>query len=180
MGALWTKIMDLFGGMQDARLLMLGLDAAGKTTILYKLKLGEILTTTPTVGFNVEVVEYNNLRLTVWDLGGQEKLRKLWHHSLLGTQALIFVIDSSDRDRIEEAQEELQHILSTEEMKDVAVLVYANKQDLPHSMSTEELAQKLMLHDLKHKRWHIQPTCATAGDGLMEGLDWLAKELSKR
>merc|ERR1719178_667237 len=92
---------------QEMRILMVGLDAAGKTTILYKLKLGEVVTTIPTIGFNVETVEYKNIKFTVWDVGGQDKIRKLWRNYSQGTEGIIFVIDSSDRDRIEDAREEL-------------------------------------------------------------------------
>jgi small GTP-binding protein len=88
-----------------------GLDAAGKTTILYKLKLGEIVTTIPTIGFNVETVEYKNICFTVWDVGGQDKIRPLWRHYFQNTQGLIFVVDSNDRERIVEAQEELQKMV---------------------------------------------------------------------
>merc|ERR1712188_24289 len=104
--------------MGDQRVLMVGLDAAGKTTVLYKLKLGKVVTTIPTIGFNVETVEYRNIRFTVWDIGGQDKIRKLWRHYYQGTQGLIFVIDSSDHDRIETAREELLKMLAAEEMKD--------------------------------------------------------------
>merc|ERR1711933_235361 len=97
-----------------------GLDAAGKTTILYKLKLGEVVTTIPTIGFNVETVEYKNISFQVWDIGGQDKIRKLWRHYYLGTHGAIFVVDSSDRDRIEDAREELTKMLSEEEMRDAA------------------------------------------------------------
>merc|ERR1719508_34174 len=82
---------------------MVGLDAAGKTTILYKLKLGEIVTTIPTIGFNVETVEYKNISFTVWDVGGQDKIRPLWRHYFQNTQGLIFVVDSNDRERIGES-----------------------------------------------------------------------------
>ena len=92
-------------------LALVGLDAAGKTTILYKLKLGEIVTTIPTIGFNVETVEYKNICFTVWDVGGQDKIRPLWRHYFQNTQGLIFVVDSNDRERIKEAQEELQKMV---------------------------------------------------------------------
>lgn len=88
-----------------------GLDAAGKTTILYKLKLGEIVTTIPTIGFNVETVEYKNICFTVWDVGGQDKIRPLWRHYFQNTQGLIFVVDSNDRERITEAEKELQNMV---------------------------------------------------------------------
>merc|ERR1719482_1017952 len=112
-------------GNQEMRILMVGLDAAGKTTILYKLKLGEVLTTIPTVGFNVEQVEYKNINFTVWDVGGQDKIRKLWRYYYENTQGLIFVVDSSDRDRIEDAREELTKMLQEDEMRDAVLLVFA-------------------------------------------------------
>lgn len=134
------------------RILMVGLDAAGKTTILYKLKLGEIVTTIPTIGsscthldhlskaistyriclgFNVETVEYKNIQFTVWDVGGQDKIRPLWRHYFQNTQGIIFVVDSNDRDRVVEAKEELQRMLNEDELRDALLLVFANKQDLP-------------------------------------------------
>merc|ERR1712048_950550 len=109
-------------GKQEMRILMVGLDAAGKTTILYKLKLGEVGTTIPTIGFNVETVEYKNLKFTVWDVGGQDKIRPLWRHYYQGTNGVIFVVDSNDRDRIEDAREELAGLLSADEMRDAALL----------------------------------------------------------
>merc|ERR1712059_227832 len=102
---------------KEMRILMVGLDAAGKTTILYKLKLGEVVTTIPTIGFNVETVEYKNINFTVWDIGGQDKIRKLWRYYYQGTDGAIFVVDSSDRDRIEDAREELFKMLNEEEMR---------------------------------------------------------------
>lgn len=162
------------------RILMVGLDAAGKTTILYKLKLGEIVTTIPTIGFNVETVEYKNISFTVWDVGGQTKIRKLWRHYFANTDGIIFVVDSNDRERIAEAEEELHNMLGEEELRNSILLVFANKQDLPNSMSTAELTDKLKLNAMKNRKWYIQATCATQGSGLYEGLDWLSNELATR
>jgi len=150
-----------------------------KTTILYKLKLGEIVTTIPTIGFNVETVEYKNINFTVWDVGGQDKIRPLWRHYFQNTQGLIFVVDSNDRERAGEAAEELQKMLSEDELREAALLVFANKQDLPNAMSVAEITDKLGLHSLRQRKWYIQSTCATSGDGLYEGLDWLSNTLSK-
>jgi len=158
--------------------LMVGLDAAGKTTILYKLKLGEIVTTIPTIGFNVETVEYKNINFTVWDVGGQDKIRPLWRHYFQNTQGLIFVVDSNDRERVNEAAEELNKMLNEDELRDAALLVFANKQDLPNAMSVAEITDKLGLHSVRSRKWYIQSTCATSGDGLYEGLDWLSNVLS--
>jgi len=84
MGGQISKMMGKIFGSKEMRLLMLGLDAAGKTTILYKLKLGQDVTTIPTVGFNVETVTYKNVKFNVWDVGGQDKIRPLWRHYFSG------------------------------------------------------------------------------------------------
>merc|ERR1712046_20585 len=111
------------------------------TTVLYKLKLGEVVTTIPTIGFNVEKVEYKNINFTVWDIGGQDKIRKLWRYYYQNTQGLIFVVDSNDRDRIEDARAELANMLGEEEMRNAALLVFANEQDLPNSMAAAEVSE---------------------------------------
>ncbi|NXS62213.1 ARF5 factor, partial [Brachypteracias leptosomus] len=160
--------------------LAVGLDAAGKTTILYKLKLGEIVTTIPTIGFNVETVEYKNICFTVWDVGGQDKIRPLWRHYFQNTQGLIFVVDSNDRERVQESAEELQKMLQEDELRDAVLLVFANKQDMPNAMAVSELTDKLGLQTLRSRTWYVQATCATQGTGLYDGLDWLSHELSKR
>merc|ERR1712151_631403 len=170
----------LFGGKREMRILMVGLDAAGKTTILYKLKLGEVVTTIPTLGFNVEEVQYKNINFTVWDVGGQDKIRKLWRYYYQNTQGLILVVDSNDRDRIQDAREEIAKILSEDEMRDAILLVFANKQDLPNSMPAAEVTEKLGLHNMRSRQWFIQSACATTGDGLYEGLDWLSRTLSSK
>ncbi|KAK2718627.1 ADP-ribosylation factor 4 [Artemia franciscana] len=180
MGLTLSSVFQRLFGKVQMRILMVGLDAAGKTTILYKLKLGEIVTTIPTIGFNVETVEYKNISFTVWDVGGQDKIRPLWRHYFQNTQGLIFVVDSNDRERIGEAQDELQKMLSEDELRDAVVLVFANKQDLPNAMSPAELTDRLGLNQLRNRKWYIQAACATQGNGLYEGLDWLSNELSKK
>merc|ERR1711879_980554 len=179
MGLTMSSLFTRLFGKKQMRILMVGLDAAGKTTILYKLKLGEIVTTIPTIGFNVETVEYKNICFTVWDVGGQDKIRPLWRHYFQNTQGLIFVVDSNDRERITEAQEELQKMLQEDELREATLLVFANKQDLPNAMTASELTDKLGLQNLRNRRWYIQATCAVQGHGLYEGLDWLSSELSK-
>merc|ERR1711868_37206 len=178
MGLTLSSVFGRLFAKKQMRILMVGLDAAGKTTILYKLKLGEIVTTIPTIGFNVETVEYKNISFTVWDVGGQDKIRPLWRHYYQNTQGLIFVVDSSDRERIQESHDELHKMLNEDELRDAIVLVFANKQDLPNALSVTELTEKLGLNQLRRK-WYVQAACATQGTGLYEGLDWLSSELSK-
>ncbi|EJD01139.1 ARF/SAR [Fomitiporia mediterranea MF3/22] len=177
MGMTFSKIFQSLIGKKEMRILMVGLDAAGKTTILYKLKLGEIVTTIPTIGFNVETVEYKNISFTVWDVGGQDKIRPLWRHYFQNTQGIIFVVDSNDRDRIVEAREELQRMLNEDELRNALLLVFANKQDLPNAMNAAEITDKLGLPSLQNRIWYIQAACATSGDGLYEGLEWLSHNI---
>lgn len=181
MGIIASAVKKLFGGFTvPRRILMLGLDAAGKTSVLYKLKLGENVNSIPTVGFNCETVEYKNVELNVWDVGGQDKIRALWKHYYHGTDAIIFVVDSSDKERFEEAREELHKLLVQEELRDACLLVYANKRDLPGSVSAAQLADELHLNKLRKREWFVQDSVATQGDGLFEGLDWLTATVKKQ
>jgi len=152
------------------------------------LKLGEIVTTIPTIGFNVETVEYKNISFTVWDVGGQDKIRPLWRHYYRDTDSVIFVVDSNDQERIDDssgvcasmpASEELHSMLQDDELRNAVLLVLANKQDLPNAMPGAEVCEKVGLHDLRSRKWFLQTACATSGDGIYEGLDWLSSELSK-
>ena len=113
----------------------------------------------------------------MWDVGGQDKIRPLWRHYFQNTQGLIFVVDSNDRERAGEAREELTRMLAEEELRDAKLLVFANKQDLPNAMTAAELTDKLDLHALRNRDWYIQAACATNGEGLYEGLDWMSNKL---
>ncbi|KAM0901993.1 hypothetical protein ACQ4PT_019548 [Festuca glaucescens] len=189
MGQAFRKLFDAFFGNSEMRVVMLGLDAAGKTTILYKLHIGEVLSTVPTIadfsflllllGFNVEKVQYKNVMFTVWDVGGQEKLRPLWRHYFNNTDGLIYVVDSLDRERIGKAKAEFQTIINDPFMLNSVILVFANKQDMKGAMTPMEVCEGLGLNDLKNRRWHIQGSCALKGDGLYEGLDWLSSTLKE-
>ncbi|RLN07677.1 ADP-ribosylation factor 1-like 2 [Panicum miliaceum] len=179
MGQAIRKLFDSFFSTREMRVVMLGLDAAGKTTILYRLHMGEVLSTVPTVGFNVEKVQYKNVVFTVWDVGGQEKFRSLWKMYLSNSDALIYVVDSLDRERIGDARQEFQTIIKDPLMANSIILVFANKQDLRGAMSTDEVSEGLGLHDLRNRIWHIQGTCALRGEGLYDGLDWLASTLKQ-
>eukprot|EP00730_Choanoeca_flexa_P007918 TRINITY_DN12414_c0_g1_i1.p1 TRINITY_DN12414_c0_g1~~TRINITY_DN12414_c0_g1_i1.p1 ORF type:complete len:183 (+),score=48.40 TRINITY_DN12414_c0_g1_i1:338-886(+) len=177
MGLVASRLFDWLKGDLNARIVMVGLDAAGKTTILYKLKLGEVITTIPTIGFNVEEVSYKNLNLNVWDVGGQTKIRPLWRHYFNNSDAIIYVVDSADAERMEEARGELQNMLQDESLRGAHLLVYANKQDAPGAQKIDTVVDKLGLRDIRDREWYIQSTCALRGEGLYEGLDWLSRTL---
>ncbi|KAH7100436.1 ADP-ribosylation factor 1-like protein [Auriculariales sp. MPI-PUGE-AT-0066] len=181
MGALASRlrgVLDRFGP-QETRIMMLGCDNAGKTTILYQLKLGEVIITIPTIGFNVETVTHRNLTFTVWDMGGQDRIRVLWRLYYRNTRGVIFVVDSNDTQRIEEVAETLHRVLEEADLRDAAVLVLANKQDLPNALPVASLVDQLRMLKV-HQEWFIQAACATSGDGLAEGLDWLAEAIKRK
>lgn len=179
---LWLS--NLFSGLtekKNLRILMVGLDAAGKTTILYKLKLGDLVTTVPTIGFNVESIEYKGIYFSVMDVGGQDKIRPLWRHYYHDTEGIIFVVDSNDRERLGLAREEVHKMLGEEELQDAALLVFANKQDMPGALPAGEVMKGLGLDALPSSRkWLVQPSTATTGDGLYAGLLWLKDTLEAR
>ena len=163
------------------RVLLAGLDAGGKTTILYKLKLGEVVCTIPTgVVPNQEHIEYKKQKLSLVDVGGQIAMSSYPATLFPKTECVVFVVDSNDRDRMPEARDMLSQMLNHPEMApDVILLVLANKQDLPKALSVAEICETIGLHSLRDRQWFIQATCATSGDGLYEGLDWLSNALRK-
>jgi len=180
MGSVFAKLFSRSRG-RDTRVLMLGLDSAGKTTILYKFKIGQVVVTIPTIGFNVETLEFKNFHLTVWDIGGQDKLRCLWRHYYTGSGGIVFVVDSADRARMGTVREELHKLFSEPELNGVPLLVLANKNDLPKALPAEEVAEELGLTTKapQDRKWHVQSCCATNGEGLMEGMEWLVKILKQ-
>lgn len=149
--------------------------------VLYKLKIGELVTSIPTIGFNVEVVKYKNLEMTIWDVGGQDKIRALWRHYYENTNALIWIIDSADECRLNEARDELHRVMSDDLLRDASVLILANKQDLPNAMPASKIADGLGLRSLHSRNpWYIQGCSAVSGDGIFEGLDWLHRTLREK
>ncbi|TYJ32875.1 hypothetical protein E1A91_A05G065900v1 [Gossypium mustelinum] len=171
MGIVFTRMFSSLFGNREARILVLGLDNAGKTTILYRLQMGEVVSTIPTIGFNVETVQYNNIKFQVWDLGGQTSIRPYWRCYFPNTQAIIYVVDSSDTDRIGIAKEEFHAILEEDELKGAIALIFANKQDLPGALDAAAVTEALELHKFKNRQWAIFKTCAVKGEGLFEGMD---------
>ena len=152
--------------------------ASPQTTTLYKLHLGEVVSTQPTIGANVEEVKFRNLTFECWDIGGQTSLRPTWAHYASHTSALILVVDSTDRARMPLAREELWRLLDGEELAGTALLVLANKQDLRDAMSVAELSEALGLSRITRNPWHVQAACAVSGAGLEEGLQWISQRLT--
>jgi len=181
MGSFLTKISELFsnfGNSKTNKILMLGLDNAGKTTILYRLKLNTFINTIPTIGFNVEQVDYKNIHMLIWDTSGRTAMRKFWKHYFEQTDAIIFVIDVSDSERMEDVKEQFHSLMKEEQLKDASLLIFANKMDLVN-IPIPKLVEELGLNELNRK-WNIQGSIATTGEGLYLGLDWLSCDLKNK
>eukprot|EP01095_Lingulamoeba_sp_RSL-Kostka_P000274 TRINITY_DN1042_c0_g1_i1.p1 TRINITY_DN1042_c0_g1~~TRINITY_DN1042_c0_g1_i1.p1 ORF type:complete len:199 (+),score=48.39 TRINITY_DN1042_c0_g1_i1:208-804(+) len=180
MGNWFTSIFDRnLPSKQDVQILILGLENVGKTTLLYQMKLGEVIITIPTIGFNVESVEYKNLSFTMWDISGQVKIRRLWSYYFTGTHGLIYVIDSADMETLEESKKELIYLLQHKALKNVHLLIFANKTDLPESLALEELVEYLELKEYaKDRCYFIIKTCALNGEGLEEGIEWISSQIA--
>ncbi|XP_034039144.1 ADP-ribosylation factor-like protein 14 [Thalassophryne amazonica] len=164
----------------EAQVLLLGLDNAGKSTLLYKLKYRACVSTVPTIGFNVEMVEARknrtNIALTVWDVGGQGRMRKHWKDFHQDATAIMFVVDSSDVRRLEEARRELAITLKSEQLRGRPVVVLANKQDVSGALTVTELKDRFNLRKICSDRdWFVLPCSAATGYGVEEGFRRVAQ-----
>ncbi|KAI8329991.1 P-loop containing nucleoside triphosphate hydrolase protein [Chlamydoabsidia padenii] len=158
MGILFSGLWNKLFSKAEVKIIIVGLDNAGKTTILYKLLMDQVVTTTPTIGSNVEEIQYKNIKFMMW--------------------AVIMVIDSTDANRLHIAKQELHQMMESDQLQNASLLVFANKQDVKGSMSATKISEVLNLTSLKDKQWHIQACSALSGDGLFEGLDWVVLQLS--
>ncbi|KAL8184037.1 UNVERIFIED_CONTAM: ADP-ribosylation factor-like protein 2 [Gekko kuhli] len=165
---------------RELRLLMLGLDNAGKTTILKKFNGDEIDTISPTLGFNIKTLEHRGFKLNIWDVGGQTSLRSYWKNYFESTDGLIWVVDSADRQRLEDCKRELQSLLVEERLAGATLIIFANKQDLPGTLSPSAIQEALDLDSIHSHHWCIQGCSAYTGENLLVGIDWLLDDIASR
>ncbi|KAJ8608161.1 hypothetical protein CTAYLR_010306 [Chrysophaeum taylorii] len=169
----------------EVHILVVGLDNSGKSSVIAQLKPKKVvagakgeakLETTPTVGFQVEEFQYNNLSLTCFDMSGQSRYRSLWEHYYSGVEAIIFVLDSSDKIRMCVAKNELEELLSHEDVNanPIPIIFFANKMDIKDAMTALECSQLLELDRITNRPWHVTPCNALTGEGITEGVEWLA------
>ncbi|KAF9004700.1 GTP-binding protein [Cyathus striatus] len=165
---------------KEMRILFLGLDNAGKTTILKKLNGEDIRSVSPTLGFNIKTFQHGKYTLNIWDVGGQRTLRPYWRNYFEQTDALVWVVDSGDRMRMEDCKKELHSLLTEDRLAGASLLVFANKQDLQGSMSDDEIRDALALASIKSHQWKIWPCSAVTGANLVQGLDWIVNDVAGR
>ena len=182
MGHIFSDIYDKLFKNKDITILMFGLDEAGKTTILYRINPEIDLPTIPNIGFGNEIFKYKGLNMNVLDIRGHVLISKNpWKSYFQNTKGIIFVVDSNDPGRLDEVRDILNSILEEAELKEAALLIYANKQDLPNALKPSELAARLHLSFPSSQRpWFIQETCAITGVGIFEGFDWLVQQINQR
>ena len=162
------------------RLLTLGLDNSGKTTII-KSFLGEDPTSTsPTLGFTINTLKYNSNTINFWDIGGQTTIRSYWRNYFEETDGVIWVVDSSDKLRLNDSKEELHNLLKQEKLAGATLLVFCNKQDINGALTVEEIKNILQLDIITSRHWIIMPCSAINGNGLENGLKWLIDDISSR
>ena len=140
------------------------------------------MATIPTVGFNVEnLTEFKGANLIVWDVGGQEKIRSLWKHYYANINGLLYVVDSSDEERMIESVEEFYNIINVNDMNGVPIVLIANKQDLPRAISCSEIIERFDLERLvfTKNKWFVQSCSAKSSDGILEAFEKMIELLNK-
>ncbi|KAI6183900.1 ADP-ribosylation factor-like protein 2 [Aphelenchoides bicaudatus] len=152
----------------EMRILILGLDNSGKTTILQRINGEDYTKVAPTFGFNIKTLEFRDWKLNCWDVGGQSSLRSYWQNYFERTDALVWVVDSSDKKRLKDCRAELDKLLGEECLKGVTLLVLANKRDLPNSLTADQIEAELELHKIKNHHYKIFNSSAYTGENLME------------
>ncbi|CDW85096.1 adp-ribosylation factor [Stylonychia lemnae] len=181
MGNWFTNVWDrLFNEKREFKLVIIGLDAAGKTTILNKMRFDEYINSAPTIGVNTEDIQVKNINIKVFDLAGQEKMRNVWKYYYSSIEGIIFVLDSGDTQRIMEAKDEIQNLLTNDEAKQVPILIFANKQDLPNAIRGPEMTDMLGLVEYVNKKTptvKVQESSAVQDRGLLEGFEWIVDRI---
>ncbi|KIX92888.1 uncharacterized protein Z520_11364 [Fonsecaea multimorphosa CBS 102226] len=165
---------------KEMRILMLGLDNAGKTTIVKKIMNEDVNTVSPTLGFIIKTINFQGYKLNIWDVGGQKTIRSYWRNYFEKTDALIWVVDATDRLRMDDCKTELKGLLLEERLAGASLLVFLNKTDVAGGMTKEEVTQLLDLKRILTHRWVVVPCSAMTGENLEKGLDWVVQDARDR
>jgi ADP-ribosylation factor-like protein 3 len=158
---------------KECKVVMLGLDNAGKTTLLNTLSHGTNYEVAPTRGVNVQSFKKDELTMQVHDVGGQASTWRLWPAYLDGVEVVVFVIDSADRARLHEVARALKFLLTNDKLQNIPMLLWANKQDLLNAMTPEEIVHSLDLQLIKDRSFQVIGCSTRNNEGLKDGVDWI-------
>ncbi|KAJ2161624.1 ADP-ribosylation factor-like protein 2 [Coemansia sp. RSA 552] len=175
---LLSIIKKLRAKEKEIRVLVLGLDNAGKTTIMKRMNGEDINDVSPTLGFNISTLEFDSYKVNFWDVGGQRTIRPYWRNYFEQTDGIIWVVDSADRERMKDCKEELLSLLKQDKLAGASLLVFANKQDIKGALTDDEIKDALGLDALTTHHWCIKPCSAVTGDNLLEGLQWMIRDIA--
>ncbi|EGE05978.1 ADP-ribosylation factor family protein [Trichophyton equinum CBS 127.97] len=165
---------------KEMRVLMLGLDNAGKTTIVKSIMGEDITTVSPTLGFIIKTIDFEGYKLNIWDVGGQKTLRSYWRNYFEKTDTLIWIVDATDRFRLDDCRRELAGLLVEERLMGASLLVFLNKTDVDGCMTEDEVRKGLELDAIKTHKWTIMPCSAVTGLNLTKGLSWVVQDAKDR
>jgi len=178
---LLTIIKKVKAKEKEIRILMVGLDNAGKTTIVKRINGEDVTKISPTLGFNIKTMAFKEFMLNIWDVGGQKTLRSYWRNYYEQTDGMVWVVDSADARRVQDCREELHKLLGEEKLAGASLLIFANKQDIAGALSKEEISKVLGLEQMSTSRhWAIVGCSALTGEGLLDGFDWLVGDIASR
>ncbi|KAK6951099.1 hypothetical protein Daesc_007629 [Daldinia eschscholtzii] len=158
-----------------AKVLLLGLDNSGKSTLLHRLVTDELGILEPTGHPTSEELQIDNARCTTFDLGGHQQTRRLWNDYMQEVDGIVFVVDAADPGRFNEARTELRALLTVEELAHVTFLVLGNKIDHPNAVSDVELRARLGLKNLLRDNIGLFMCSIVERQGYGEALHWLAE-----
>ncbi|KAI8319270.1 ARF/SAR superfamily [Martensiomyces pterosporus] len=162
---------------REIRVLVLGLDNAGKTTIMKRMNGEDINTVSPTLGFNITTLDFNSYKVNFWDVGGQRTIRPYWRNYFEQTDGIIWVVDSADKERMSDCARELESLLKEDRLAGASLLVFANKQDIAGALSEKEIQEAMNLAQHTTHHWSIKACSAVTGENLLEGLQWLVEDI---
>ena len=177
MGAYWSSVRRAVGWTKEIQVILVGLDNAGKTSVLYRMQLGQVLSTMPTIGFSNERLTYGDMKIHALDIGGQTTLRQFWNSYYKHTDVVLFVVDGTDTDRMATCRNELMQLVSDPALANSTIAILVNKCDAAHYQPIQETKQMLSVGTIKQKHCRVFETSALTGDGLSGVLDWITERM---
>ncbi|KAF9908073.1 ADP-ribosylation factor-like protein 8B [Lobosporangium transversale] len=180
MASIIQAVLDWLRGLffkTEMELTLVGLQNSGKTTLVNVIASGQFSEDMiPTVGFNMRKVTKGNVTMKLWDIGGQPRFRSMWERYCRGVNAIVFVLDSADHDKLDAARTELRNLLDKPQLATIPVLVLGNKNDLPGALSVEQIIEAMNLKHIASREVSCYSISAKNQVNIDVTLQWLIKK----